>query len=179
MSDQFTSVRTFWINNWGRFWCLTSLHLSKLVSTTRYLQGLLNSFLDMVYVMCIRNTSLFLRKISYSFWVYNVCLTKNIHSSIRYNNYGSPSKNHEKSFSNVYLLVSKDCFSRGPLSFSLNPQLWCFKLLWVTMTLAHLLVESAMKRTIHWKSFKGLLKETKTYYATNSVGNWIQMVFEP
>ena len=38
------------------------------------------------------------------------------------------------------------------------------------MTLAHFLMESAMKRTIHRKSFKGLLKETKTYYATNSVG---------
>ena len=38
------------------------------------------------------------------------------------------------------------------------------------MTLAHFLVESAMTRTIHRKSFKGLLKETKTYYATNSVG---------
>ena len=38
------------------------------------------------------------------------------------------------------------------------------------MTLAHFLVENAMERTIHRKSFKGLLKETKTYYATNSVG---------
>ena len=38
------------------------------------------------------------------------------------------------------------------------------------MTLTHFLVESAMKRTIHRKSFKGLLKETKTYCTTNSVG---------
>ena len=35
---------------------------------------------------------------------------------------GSPS-NHETSFSNAYHLVSKDWFSGGPQSFSLNPQL--------------------------------------------------------
>ena len=37
------------------------------------------------------------------------------------------------------------------------------------MTLAQFLVESAMKRTNHQKSFKGLLKDTKTYYTINSV----------
>ena len=54
--------RTSWINNWVRLWCQTSLHLSTYVSTPRYLQGLLNSFLDVVYVMCTRNTSLYQRK---------------------------------------------------------------------------------------------------------------------
>ena len=40
----------------------------------------------------------------------------------------SPS-HHETSFSNAYHLVSKDWFSGGPQSFSLNLQLWCLKLL--------------------------------------------------
>ena len=54
-------------------------------------------------------------------------------------------------------------------SIFINPQWWYF-ITMDTMTLAQILVESAIKRTIHQNLLKGLLKDTKTFIHYS--GSW-------
>ena len=141
------ATKTIWINNWIRLQGQTSSQLSKVLSRQDFTKRLFK-IVFLKFLLHIQNTCLCNRE--------NILFVLNIQKYAQRNlvalilasdrtntSSGSPS-NHETSFSNVYHLVSKDWFSGGPQSFSLNPQLWCFKLLRDTMTLAHFLVESAM-----------------------------------
>jgi len=120
------ATKTIWINNWIRLqFGQTSSQLSKLLSRQDFTKDYSNSFLK--FLLHTQNTCLCNRENILFVWNIQKYAQRNLVAIILASDHtntssGSPS-NHETSFSNAYNLVSKDWFSGGPQSFSLNPQL--------------------------------------------------------